>query len=269
LLTNCHTLILRRLLGHGPEPLASERDLYLYNVAPDSLPLSKEFTPGETHRFEPPPGALARFPKLLWVKCHLVVDNFCHYGSITKSPGVLAPGEKQGYTYRRGLDLVPLVEAFAGEMDIALDPPTAHYLAHILVEIAVDYAIYAHDRTVPVTLRTAQEKMSPDERREYHASLAALYGCGEEKIERARGAPARFYGSAHDIDYLYLTGRTKIILRKLRLDYGEANTDRTQRLILDAAERTADFMDFVDAAVEVLADRDAWGGEAALDSGTG
>ncbi|MEE9276433.1 MAG: hypothetical protein V3V62_14100, partial [bacterium] len=60
MLTNCHTLILRRLLGHGPEPPPAECDLYLYHLAPDNLPLSGEFSARQTHRFAPPAGALER-----------------------------------------------------------------------------------------------------------------------------------------------------------------------------------------------------------------
>ena len=62
MLTNCHTLILRNLLDHGPDPPPGEQDLYLYNVAPDHLPLADGFRSRETHRFDPPPGALERLP---------------------------------------------------------------------------------------------------------------------------------------------------------------------------------------------------------------
>jgi len=268
LLTNCHTLILRRLLGHGPEPPPSEHDLYVYNVAPDSLPLSKEFSAGQTHRFAPPKGALDRFPKLVWVKCHLVVDNFCHYASIAKPAEKLDPSQKAGYTYRRGADFIPLLQDFAEEMRSPIGAREAHYLAHILVEIAVDYAIYRADRSVPLTLREAQRGMEPAQRREYAEGLAALYGCEPAKVERSQGAPARFYGNLHDIDALFLDGRTKILLRKLDLPYSEENIGRARRLILEAAARAEDFMEFVDSAVAVLSDREAWAGEGALASGT-
>ena len=107
LLTNCHTLVLRKLLERHPGMSHPGDDAYVYNVAPDSLPLSGEFNPRETHRFAPPSGVMERFPKLLWVKCHLVVDNLCHYGSIAKTASGQTPSQKQGYTYLKGSNSSP------------------------------------------------------------------------------------------------------------------------------------------------------------------
>ncbi|MEK6712010.1 MAG: hypothetical protein AABZ64_15695 [Nitrospinota bacterium] len=264
MLTNCHTLILRRLLGHGEAPPARERDLYVYNITPDSLPLSREFRARETHVFAPPPGALARYPKLVWVKCHIVVDNFCHYGAPAKAGSSLTPAEKGGYTYRRGADLIPLVRDFGRRLGAELGPEEAHYLAHVLVEIAVDYRIYADDRSVALILSGARAAMSGEQRREYAEGLALLYGCDPAKVERSQGAPARFYGALYGVDSLYLEGRTKIILRKLRQPYSEANIGQARELILAAAERVEDYGDFVGAAVAMLADRSAWAGEGSL-----
>ncbi|MEE9241357.1 MAG: hypothetical protein V3U53_09250 [bacterium] len=266
MLTNCHTLILRNLLSHGPEPPPDERDLYLYNVAPDHLPLSKRFKSRETHRFAPPEGALARHPKLIWVKCHLIVDNFCHYGAIIKLEGRLTPSEKKGYTYRRGADLIPLFTNFAREMDVPLDASAAHYLAHTMVEIAVDYLISQADRTVPTVIRQARAQASEEQMREYDKSLAALYGRSPEDISATQGAAERFYGNVDDIDYMYLDGRTRIILRKLRLPFSEENTARTRKLILDSAGRIPDYMAFIDESVALLSDRAAWAGDAPLAS---
>lgn len=264
LLTNCHTLILRRLLGHGETPPPAEHDLYIYNVTPDSLPLSQEFRARETHVFAPPAGALARYPKLVWVKCHIVVDNFCHYGTPAKAASALDPAQKMGYTYRRGADLVPLVRDYAREMGQDLAPREAHYLAHVLVEIAVDFRIYQEDRSVALVLSGARAEMTGEQRREYVEGVSLLYGCEPAKVERSQGAPARFYGALYGVDSLFLDGRTKIILRKLRLPYSEANIGRTRGLILDASEKVSDYPDFVGGAIEVLADRDGWAGEGTL-----
>ncbi len=266
MLTNCHTLILRRLLGHGAEPPPAERDLYLYNIAPDNLPLSGEFSARETHRFVPPAGALERFPKLVWVRCHIAVDNLCHYGELAKPAGRAAPSEKRGYAYRSGAGLIPLLDDFAGEMEADLDAPTALYLGHILVEIAVDYAIYRDDRSVPLTLRASQEAMDPAQKREYFDGLAVLYGCSAAQIERTRGAAARFYGNTHDIDYLFLEGRTKIVLRKLGLPFSAENIGCTKDLIREAADAVSDYTEFIDFSVERLSDRDGWAGEEPLES---
>lgn len=267
MLTNCHTLILRKLLDHGSEPPAQEYDSYLYNIAPDNLPLAGEFSPRETHRFAPPSGALKRHPKLIWVKCHLAVDNFCHYGTLEKPENSVPPNGKQGYTYRRGEQFLSLVDAFADEMGVPLDEDTLHYLSHILVEIAVDYAIYTDDGTVPLALRHSQERMSDAQWKAYHQALAVLYGCAPDKVARARGGAANFYGLVNDFDYLFLTGRTKIVLRKLALPFDAENTRRTEKLILQSAEEVSNYMEFIDASVAVLSDRDSWGGESALESG--
>jgi hypothetical protein len=263
-LTNCHTLILRNLLDHGPEPPPGEQDLYLYNVAPDHLPLAEGFRSRETHRFDPPSGALERYPKLIWVKCHLVVDNFCHYGPGGKPAGGLSPAEKEGYTYRRGAGIVPLMIEYAAGMGAPLNEADAHYLAHTMVEIAVDYIISAEDRSVPGTLRRARTAIAPGLMAEFEEGIAALYGRTREEITATRDAAERFYGDVDDIDFLYLDGRTRIILRKLRLPFTDENVARTRRLILDSAARIPDAMDFVRDSVEMLADRGAWAGGGAM-----
>lgn len=265
MLTNCHTLVLRELLERRPDAPPAEEDAYVYNVAPDSLPLSGEFRPGQTHRFAPPEGVMRRFPKLLWVKCHLAVDNLCHYGSIAKTANGLPPSRKRGYAYVKGAALIPLMRAFAGEMDVPTKEASLHYLAHVLVEIAVDYAIYLDDRTVAERLRDAQLSMIEEQKREYAESLAALYGCAPEKIERAREAPRKFYGDHHDIDELFLGGRTKIVLRKLGLPFSGKNTERTCRLIEEGARMTGDYMNFIDECVDALSAWKAWEGEVAID----
>ena len=265
MLTNCHTLILRVLLERHPGMPHPGQDAYVYNVAPDSLPLSGEFRPRQTHRFAPLAGVMSRFPKLLWVKCHLVVDNICHYGSIAKAPSGLSPAQKQGYAYVKGAALIPLMREYTGEAGVSTDEASLHYLAHVLVEIAVDYAIHLDDRTVSEQLRDAQLSMNDAQKREYARSLGALYDCAPEKVERARDAPRRFYGDLHDIDNLFLAGRTKIVLRKLGLPFSEGNTDRTCRLIEAGARMMGDYMDFIHDSVDALSVWSTWEGEAAID----
>ena len=268
MLTNCHTLVLRTLLERHPQMPHPGEDAYVYNVAPDSLPLSGEFRPRETHRFAPPSGAMGRFPKLLWVKCHLVVDNLCHYGEIAKEAGALTPAQKRGYTYAKGASLIPLMREFTEEMGVPTDESNLHYLAHVLVEIAVDYAIHLDDATVAEQLRDAQDAMDAVQRHEYAEGLAALYGCAPEKVERARGAPRRFYGTLHDVEHLFVDGRTKIVLRKLGLPFSDENTERTCRLIEEGARMTDDYMRFIEQSVDALSNWEAWEGEAAIDGET-
>jgi len=264
LLTNCHTLILRNLLGHGPDPPPGEQDLYLYNVAPDHLPLAEGFRSRETHHFDPPPGVLGRYPKLIWVKCHLVVDNFCHYGSAAKPDSARAPAEKMGYTYLRGADLVPLFEEFAARMNVPLGETDALYLAHTMVEIAVDYAISQADRSVPAIIRRARRAAAPAQMKEFEEGIAALYGRAPEEISATRDAAERFYGDVDDIDYMYLDGRTRIVLCKMKLPFSDENVARARRLILDSAARLTDWPGFIQASVDLLSDRNAWAGEGAL-----
>lgn len=265
MLTNCHTLVLRELLERHPEMSHPGDDAYVYNVAPDSLPLSGEFKPRETHRFAPPAGVMERFPKLLWVKCHLVVDNLCHYGSIAKTASGQTPSQKQGYTYLKGVELIPLMREFTKEAGVMPDEASLHYLAHVLVEIAVDYAIHIDDNTVGEQLRDAQGAMSDAQKREYAEGLGALYGCAPEKVARARGAPRKFYGDWHDVEHLFVKGRTKIVLRKLGLPFSEENTERTCRLIEEGARMTNDYMEFIDDSVDTLSNWEAWGGEVAIE----
>lgn len=259
MLTNCHTLILRDLLGHGTDPPSGEQDLYLYNIAPDSLPLADGFRSRETHRFDPAQGVLERYPKLIWVKCHLVVDNFCHYGPEGKPAGSLSPSEKKGYTYQRGMDLIPLMFEYADEMEVNLNQSDAHYLAHTMVEIAVDYIISTEDRSVPA-IRLGRASIDSGLIAEFEEGIAALYGRTREEVSNTHNAAKRFYGDVDDIDFLYLDGRTRIILRKLKLPYSDENVARTRQLILDSAKRIPDTMDFIKDSVEMLLDREAWAG---------
>lgn len=263
-MTNCHTLILRTLLGHESKPPAKEQDLYLYNIAPDHLPLADGFRSRETHSFEPPPGVLDRYPKLIWVKCHLIVDNFCHYGAIAKPAESLSVLEKAGYTYRRGADIVPLLIKYAADMGVPLGESDAHYLAHTMVEIAVDYAISQDDRTVPTIVRRSRATTAPDLMAEFEAGIAELYGRDAAEIAATQGAAERFYGEVDDIDFMYLDGRTRIVLRKLKLPFSDENVARTRQLILDSAEIVSDYPDFIRDSVDLLADRAAWAGEGTI-----
>ena len=114
-------------------------------------------------------------------------------------------------------------------------------------------------------LRDAQDAMSDAQEREYAEGLGALYGCKPEKVARARGAPRRFYGDMHDVDQLFVGGRTKIVLRKLGLPFSEENTEKTCRLIEEGARMTGDYMDFIDESVDALSDWEAWTGESAIE----
>ena len=91
--------------------------------------------------------------------------------------------------------------------------------------------------------------MNDAQKREYAEGLGALYGCAPEKVARARGAPRRFYGDWHDVEHLFVKGRTKIVLRKLKLPFSEENTERTCRLIEEGARMTSDYMEFIDDSV--------------------
>jgi len=257
-------LILRTLLDHAPVPPTEEQDLYLYNIAPDNLPLTDGFRSRDTHRFEPPPGALEYYPKLIWVKCHLIVDNFCHYGAISKPAESLAITEKAGYTYKRGADIVPLFIEYAGEMNVPLGESDALYLAHTMVEIAVDYAISQDDRTVPTIIRRARKTCELELIEEYEGALAALYGRKSAEIAATNGAAEKFYGDVDNIDFMYLDGRTRIVLRKLKLPFSDENVARTRQLILDSAEKVSDYPDFIRDSVELFTDRAAWAGAGAI-----
>ena len=257
LLTNCHTLILREILKETSQ--AYDSDIYVYNVVPDSLPLSEEFNAKETHRFQLPKGAYEKYPKLKWVKCHLIVDNYCHYGSINKPLESLSPEEKKGYTYQKGKELIPFLEEFCSKFDIDLDSSTKFYVSHILTEIAVDYSIYLHDESVANLLNASRDSMETEMINELCQGLAVLYGCDPEKIYRARSAPRKFYGDLHDLKLLFLDGRAKIILRKLGLKFSEENIVLGSKLIESCSQKTKKFEEFTEKAKkEILTHENEW-----------
>ncbi|MED5579767.1 MAG: hypothetical protein VX794_07000 [Nitrospinota bacterium] len=257
MLTNCHTLILREVLEETSRE--HDFDIYLYNIVPDSLPLSDEFNAKETHRFEPPEGAYKRFPKLKWVKCHLIVDNFCHYGSIMKPLEKLGPRDKKGYTYQKGKELIPYLEQFCAEVQVTLDSSTKFYLSHILTEIAVDYSIYLDDESVGELLNASRDAMQEEQISQFCNGLAVLYGCSPDKILRARNAPRKFYGDLHDLKLLFLDGRAKIILRKLGLEFNETNILRSCGLIESCSNKTKDYKEFTEnAKKEIISHEHEW-----------
>ena len=257
MLTNCHTLILREILKETSQEYDS--DIYVYNVVPDSLPLSEEFNAKETHRFELPQGAYENYPKLKWVKCHLIVDNFCHYGSINKPAETLSPEEKKGYTYRKGKELIPFLEDFCSQVNVELDSSTKFYVSHILTEIAVDYSIYLVDQSVANLLNASRDAMRESHINELCEGLAILYACSPEKVNRARSAPRKFYGDLHDLKFLFLDGRAKIILRKLGLEFSEENIILGTKLIESCSGKTKNFEVFTEnAKKEILAHEKQW-----------
>tara|TARA_A100001037_G_scaffold306857_1_gene357377 strand:- start:41878 stop:42729 length:852 start_codon:yes stop_codon:yes gene_type:complete len=257
LLTNCHTLILREVLKETSQ--AHDSDVYVYNIVPDSLPLSEEFNAKETHKFQLPKGAYEKYPKLKWVKCHLIVDNYCHYGSINKPLELLSPKEKKGYTYQKGKELIPFLEDFCFKFDIDLDPSTKFYVSHILTEISVDYSIYLEDESVANLLNASRDAMETDQINEFCDGLAVLYDCEPEKIFRARSAPRKFYGDLHDLKSLFLDGRAKIILRKLGIEFSEENIMMGSKLIESCSQITKNFEEFTENAKKaILAHENLW-----------
>jgi len=249
MLTNVHNWVLRELLRRkGKED--KDLSIYLYNIAPDSLPMHKDISAKLTHKITLSKELLKKHPKLIFVKYHLMVDNLGHYGLLTCPKGINNNFEKEGYAYIKGRSLIEEVKKFYQEgrewstvhSPQSIDENSALYLAHTAVEIALDLKLSEEDESITSLFFALQGSLTPQALEEYYQSLAELYNLRPETIREAREAPLKFYGEPKSKEDFFLDKRVKIILRKSKMEFTRENIDKAKRLVIKGERLLTDYL---------------------------
>jgi hypothetical protein len=241
LLTNVHNWILREILRRKKKNYSL--DIFLYNIAPDALPLHKDISPEFTHNLNLTEELLKKYPKLIYVQYHILVDNIGHYGDIFPS------NCKKGYAYIKGEKIIENVKNFYKEFGENFDKEIISYLAHTVVEIALDFKISKDDPTISELFFKIQTEISQNEFEEYVEAISALYKIDREIVREARKEPFKFYGKIESSEDFFLTKRTKLILRKTKKEFTEENISSAKNLVEEATKYLNDYKLFLEDAV--------------------
>lgn len=240
MLTNVHTIVLKRLLGDAASEDAL--DLYAYNLAPDALPMHPSISPSITHQVNFTPEAMALFPKLFYVKLHLLVDNLGHYDQLVKPKSLDGNSGKQGYGYQKGVLFTQEVQGLMTEVGKAISPQQALYGAHVLVEMALDLRVFDEAKELPSLLHQIEEGISEEQWRQYSLALGWLYHLSPEVVNEARKAPRKFYEPFGDYRNKYFHGRARLFMRKFKLPAEPPVIQKVESLFLQVGEALGDFL---------------------------
>lgn len=245
MLTNIHNWILRELLrkkGEENYPL----DIFLYNIAPDALPMHKDISAEATHKINLTEELLKKYPKLIYVRYHILVDNLGHYGDIYPSDN------KKGYAYLKGKNIIDDVKEFYNEIGEEIDDENAFYIAHTVIEIAMDLKLSRDDPSIPELFFEMQTEIPQDKFEEYVEAISCLYNLDREIVREARKEPFRFYGKIESVDDFFLNKRVRLILRKTNREFTEENLSSAKNLVRGAIRFLDDYRLFLEDSVEKI-----------------
>lgn len=245
MLTNVHNWILREILRKTQKnfPL----DIFLYNIAPDALSMHKDVSAELTHKVNLTEKLLKKYPKLIYVKAHIIVDNIGHYGEIYSTP------VKKGYSYLKGENIRERVKEFCNELKFKQDEEFISYLTHTVVEIALDFKISEDDPTISELFLKIQREIPPDKYEEYVEAISSLYKIDREIVKEARKEPFKFYGGEiSSFEDFFLNRRVRLILRKTEKEFTEENISSARELVRYSLNFLDDYNSFLDDAVEKL-----------------
>lgn len=241
MLTNVHNWVLRELMRRkGKED--KDLSIYLYNIAPDSLPMHKDIRAELTHKITLSKELLKKHPKLIFVKYHLMVDNLGHYGLLTCPKDINNNFEKEGYAYIKGRSLLEEVKKFYQEEGEKIDENSALYLAHTVIEIALDLKLSEENKSITSLFFAMQGSLTLNALEEYCQSLAELYNLRPDIIKEAREAPLKFYGEPKSKENFFLDKRVKLILRKSKREFSKENIESAKRLVIKGERLLTDYL---------------------------
>jgi hypothetical protein len=250
MLTNVHTWILRELIKK--KKIEDSLDIYLYNIAPDSLPMHKEISPQLTHNIKLGDEILSKYPKLVYVKYHIMVDNIGHYGDIKCPKDIDDNFQKNGYAYIKGRNLINKIKDFYNEFNEEISDNDALYMAHIVVEISLDLKLSIDDKSIAELFFLAGASLLSSDLNEYCNSLAELYNLKPNTILESRMAPVSFYGKFDAKENFFLNKRVRLILRKAKKDFTKQNIEKAKKIVVDCLNLLDDYKNFLDDCVKKI-----------------
>ncbi len=244
MLTNVHNYVLREVLREKKQNI-NDISVYLYNIAPDALPLHKNISANITHKTEISPSLLEKYPQLIYIKYHLLVDNLGHYNDIILTNDTQDNFDKKGYAYLKGREVLPYLKQSSLTTNTEITDNDMLYLSHIIVEIALDYKVYQYDNSIARSFFETTTATDEKILKEYYAALSELYKVDMSMIKQSREEPAKFYQGATTADDFFLNRRSYLLLRKLKKDFTEDNIKHSVELVKKAISYLNDYQDFL------------------------
>ena len=226
------------------------RDLFIYNICPDFLPIHHRFSSEMTHgisRFRELP---AEYQKAAFIHFHLMVDDISHHGLIDKVPVRVFNPDSLGYSYLKGRPLIqPLMELYESQGK-PIDVSVAAYRSHMIIEMTFDLALFLSmpedGRRLIALMSEALQMTLRDQLDEFTSVVGWLYDINPQDIADALRQCAAVYTESRMNRFMSLDGRMQVFGHKFGLD---AADDRTraclEKIMTRGMDLVGDYAEFL------------------------
>jgi len=216
-----HTYFLQKFLESESNP--PEKDIFVYNVAPDLLALHPGISSAKTHTLSRSMPIHSQYPKSAYVIMHLLVDDLSHYGYVCSGDHDEFNIDSKGYSYLKGHDLIAHIldlHIMAGKKISLSD---AVYQSHLIIEMIYDLVIFSHIKTfktidvlinaINYTVRNSME--------EFIATVQWLYGLERQEIDDVMKSILLYVTRASMEGIMNIEGRMNLYKEKFGLRSNE------------------------------------------------
>lgn len=177
-----HTYFLQKFLENHRHHI--EKDIFVYNVAPDLLALHPGISSAKTHALSRSMPIHSQYPKSAYVIMHLLVDDLSHYGYICAGDHDEFNIDSKGYSYLKGHDLIDSILNLHKTAGREISLSDAVYQSHLIIEMIYDLVIFSKIdsfKTIDVLIDaidfTVKNKME-----EFVSTMNWLYGLERHEI---------------------------------------------------------------------------------------
>jgi hypothetical protein len=234
------------------------KDLYVYNICPDFLPIRKEFTSEMTHgvsRFRNLPN---KHRRAAFIHFHLMVDDIAHHGLIDKIPVKTFNPYSKGYTYLKGKSLVePLMELYR-EHGQPIDLSVSAYRAHMIIEMVFDLTLYLamkeeSDRLIELMCEGMQCMTQRKKSDEFSATVGWLYNADPRDVAEALHQCAQVYTRKRMNSFMSLEGRIHVFMNKFGLEASKGKSFLAiEKIMTQGMDLIGDYRDFLDPTLGAI-----------------
>lgn len=249
-----HTWIMKEYLEYlGCPPVRPE--LYAYNVIPDILPVHQEITAEMTHGIERFNSRPMVQPRESFIRLHILVDDFSHFGAISEKPPSRFLPDSQGYTYVQGKPLIASIMALHCRTGNEIDFSLARYQSHMLNEMAFDMVLCrdkGNDGLLE-SLYSGLRSMLDDDQREASLFLAKTFGIATGTMTAAIEQISRICTYEGMNKILTDRNRTRLCLEKFGLEKNDPESQRDMAAMLNyGMNLVADYRDFLGPVLNAI-----------------
>jgi len=251
-----HAWVLENFLGEACFE-EKNKDLYIYNICPDFLPIHKQFTSDRTHgvsRFREIP---SRFERAAFVHFHLMVDDMSHHGMIDRVPVKKFNPDSGGYTYLKGKPLIqPLMELYR-KVNQPVDASVAAYRSHMIIEMMFDLALYQdmpeESMRLVVLMCEAMQTIVSEKLDEFSKTVGWVYNSDTKDVADAMQRCAGIYTLTRMQSFMSLESRIKVFINKFGLDPSDEKTySALERIMNQGMDLVGDYGEFLDPTLDAV-----------------